>query len=291
MTENTYTYSLLQYRHSQILEEVLNVGVLVYFHQEQKLFFLHPEKLARLRFAYLDFPERTVKSYCKAFEAKALELTKQNSVFKEYDIANHFHSFVNHEFLPEDSSTLQFSNPKTGIIIDSDFQRINDRLYNLYFTVFDQHNEINKRIDELQLITRYKHLLKELQGNVFDIYREKIKLDYIIRPSSENELKFDIAWQNGSLNLVKAISFDVKRKETLQRKAYLNFGQFSAIENFASIHNYNFDLILAKPKNPDLFKAYDEAIKLLERPRYVNLIESADLETYTKKTIIAISKN
>jgi hypothetical protein len=290
MNLKTYTYSILQYRHSQILEEVLNVGVIVYHHKEEKLFFLYPEKLARIRFAYPDVPEKIIKAYCKAFENRANEITQTPDFFSKFDLKNSFEKFLNDEFLSSDNSSLQFTNSKIGLSNELTYKIINNQLYNLYFTVFEHHGEIIKRIDEIYLINKYKQLLKKLDKEILDKKSSKLKFDYIIKPSEENEIKFDFAWQNNGLNLVKPISFDVKRRETLQRKAYLNFGQFSAIEDYAKNNKLRFDLILAKPKNKELYKSYDEAVSLLQKPKYVTLIDSNELEAYSKKTILELLK-
>jgi len=285
---NSYTYSLLQYRHSQLLEEVLNVGIIVFYPTEQKLFFLFPDRLARLRFAYPNVPEKIIRSYCKAFESRAKEISSKPEFFANHDLINSFDRFLNDEFLPDDSSSLQFSAPKLGLNEQNSFQIINNQLYNFYFTVFEHHGEITKRIDELFLINRYKNLIRTLDKEILDKNNTKIKLDYIIKPSNENEIKFDLAWKSDFINLVKPVSFDVKRKETLQKKAYFNFGQFSAIEEYAENNKLKFDLILARPKLRELYKSYDEAIKLLGKTKHVTLIDSNELENFTKKTVTEI---
>lgn len=50
-----------------------------------------------------------------------------------------------------------------------------------------------------------------------------------------------------------------------------------------------FDLLLAKPKEKNLFKAHDNAVKLLEKPNHVKLIEENELKDYSAKTAHAIS--
>ena len=68
------------------------------------------------------------------------------------------------------------------------------------------------------------------------------------------------------------------------RKAYQYFGQFLDLDAFAVKNNFQFDVILAKPKIRPLFKAYDNAIRLLDIPERVSLIEQDDLVEYSKKT-------
>ena len=77
MNKGTFTYALLQYHHSQVLGEVLNIGLVVYFPDHNKLDFIYPNKLIRLKFAYPDVPEKTIKSYFKYFQSRVDELNKQ----------------------------------------------------------------------------------------------------------------------------------------------------------------------------------------------------------------------
>ena len=62
MKNETFTYSLLQYHHSQLLGEVINIDLIVYFPDSSRLEFVYPEKLLRLRYAYPSVPEKTIKS-------------------------------------------------------------------------------------------------------------------------------------------------------------------------------------------------------------------------------------
>jgi len=48
-----------------------------------------------------------------------------------------------------------------------------------------------------------------------------------------------------------------------------------------------FDVILAKPKSKSLFKANDNAIRLLAKLNRITLIEQQALQSYSEKTIEA----
>jgi hypothetical protein len=289
MTNNIYKYSLLQYRHSQFLGEVLNIGVLVYYPSIPKLVFLKPEKLIRLKFAYPNVQEKTIKTYFKAFDERVDALNTKPELFSSIDSDASFAKLIHQEFLPEDSSSLQFGEIKKAIQFIDNLELIENQLYNLYFSVFEHNISNYHRIDEYHLLTKYKNLIKEIGKDIYNKENKRLYFDYEIKPQDGKSFKFDIGWKNGSLNLVKPVSFDVARSETIQNKAYKFYGQFLDLESYAGHNNLRFDLLIAKPKRKELFKTFDNAIKLLNKPKHVELVESDDLVNYTKKTITAIS--
>ena len=255
--------------------------------------FIYPERLLRLRFAYPNVPDKTIRAYYKTFANITSRLNANPEIFADlsFSLDNSLKQFIESELLPPDSSALQFGQIKVGIIYTDNYDDILSDLYNLYFTVFEHTSNLQPRIDEAQLLQKYKTLIREFDTEIFESPNEKLKLNYIIKPSDTKEFKFDIAWQNQTLNLVKPISFDVKRHETIINKAYRFYGQFMDLENFAESQNYRFDLLLARPKAKALFRYYDNAISLLAQPKQVKLIEEDGLKEYSIKTISAISES
>ncbi len=287
MNKGTFTYGLLQYHHSQILGEVLNIGLLVYFPNVKKLAFIYPEKLIRLRFAYPNVPDKTIKAYFKYFDSRVNELNANAEIFSDYDLSKSLQIFIEKEFLQPDSSALQFGNYRTSVLYTEDIDYLKNQLYNLYFSVFQFQENVAKRVDESVLLNKYKKLLKEFTHQPSAIKESnKFHFDYAIEPNAGSTIKFDIAWkEDKELHLVKPVSFDLTRQDTITKKAYQYYGQFLDLENFAKENHYLFDVLLAKPKAKNLAKAYDNAIRLLEIPKGVKLIEHEDLNAYSKATV------
>lgn len=287
MNKGTFTYGLLQYHHSQILGEVLNIGLLVYFPNVKKLAFIYPDKLIRLKFAYPNVPDKTIKAYFKYFDSRVNELNANPEIFSDYDLSRSLPTFIEKEFLQPDSSALQFGNYKTSVLYTEDIAYLKDQLYNLYFSVFQFQENVAKRVDESILLNKYKKLLKEFAHQSSAIKESsRFHFDYTIEPNSSSNIKFDVAWkENDNLHLVKPVSFDLTRQDTITKKAYQYYGQFLDLENFAEENQYLFDVLLAKPKARNLYKAYDNAIRLLEIPKGVKLIENEDLNAYSKATV------
>lgn len=282
MKKATYTYCLLKYNHSQFLNELLNVGILVYFNDTRKIYFEYPEKLFRLRLAYLDIPEKTIKSHLRVTREKIELLNKD--IFNQFPESIDFSKLIDSEILLRDSTCLEFGALKTGLkYIDNEHDIVNN-LYNQFFLYFDSNTVDYNKIDEAFLLNKYKSLLRTFDKSVLDKNNKNIFFDFKINPSDKTEFKFDIAWQNTSLNLVKPISFDVKKPTSIQNKSYRFYGEFIDLELFASEKNYKFDLLISKPSSKDLFKYYDNAIKLLSKPKNVEIILDENIEEYSKKT-------
>lgn len=281
-----YSYSLLKYRHSQILGELLNVGLLVFFHQNQSLHFIYPDKLIRLKFAYPNVQDKTIKSYFKSFELRLDELNKNPEIFAKHNLQDSLSKFIEEELLPSDSSALQFSETKKGIVFNPDNNVVLNQLYNLYFSVFEHDSNTIKKNDESELLTQYKTFIKEFEKDIFQPNQQKIQLNYILKQSENKEYKFEAAWKNHqTLNLVKPISFDLTRKDSIQNKSFRYFGLFTTLEEKANSENLKFDILLARPKKKELFKYYDDALTLLSKPSGVTLIEEEEIKTYSEKTI------
>lgn len=289
MNKGTFTYALLQYHHSQLLGEVLNIGLVVYFPDFNRLEFIYPEKLIRLRFAYPDVPEKTIKSYHKYFVGRTEELNQQPETFVNYSLETSLKQFLEEEFLAPDSSALQFGNFRTAVLYTENLEHIINQLYNLYFSVFRHNENPLRKVDESSLLRKYKGFLEELLPDHKTLREtERLFIDYAIKPNDNSSLKFDIAWkEKKDLHLVKPLSFDLVKPESIQRKAYQYFGQFEDLQDYAEHNNFLFDVILAKPKSRGLTKAYDNAIRLLEKPTRVNLIEQNELKAYSEQTIQA----
>jgi len=136
MNAGTYHHALLQYRHSQILGEVMNIGLIAYFPSHKQLTFLHPENLNRLQCAYHIIPEKTILGYFSAFSERVEEFNANPELFPDNNINGSFQEFVEKEFLPADSSALQFGLYRASVLYTDDIEHIKNQLYSQYLSVF-----------------------------------------------------------------------------------------------------------------------------------------------------------
>ena len=197
-------------------------------------------------------------------------------------------SFLSRHILPNDSTVLQFSHFKTESLRGFSEDFIEKVVLDKVFI-----DDIKAPIHQQQEPKIISKLLSSLKDSGLNEYRHKnnrFQEDYVLTNETGNEFKFDIAWQNGTLNLVKPIGFDLKEGIGIANKAHKNFGQFYDLQSEAEKNNLCYDLILGKPTNRNLFKDYDHAVKLLQNIKNSRLIDADDLKEYSKKVISAISE-
>lgn len=184
--KKTYSYSLLQYHHSIILGEIINIGLLIYFPTISKLRFLHPVDLSRLKNLYLNFPEGTVFSYYEYFQQKVGELNEMPSKLESYDISRSLKDLIDKEFLSEDSSMLQFSNHSKAVLYTDKVDTLIKSLANTYFPldkVYINNEDLNSKTS-LNRQKKADWIKPDVKNKIV-----KVDKDFIFLPN-KNELSF-----------------------------------------------------------------------------------------------------
>ena len=281
---SVFYYSILQYRYAQSLGEVLNIGVLLLFPEQRKAVFLHPERLGRIRKLYPKFAEKIIRSYFKGIVARTNQLTKQPEIFADYEA--HPRQLIDNEILIRDSSALQFGDVKTSVLYTEDLSAIGEQFYKLYLSFYDE-DEYQPRHDETYLLKEYKQLLRQRLDGLLS--REAFEHPITVKPEGTSfTYQFPFAWQNGSFNLVKPVSFDLKLEQSINEKATLNVGQFTVLTDYAEQRNARFDVLVARPKDRKLYRPYEQAVQLLSSQPNVKVVEEEQLASYSEKTAEAL---
>lgn len=273
-----FQYSLLQYHHSAITGEVMNVGVLAIFPEQRQIYFIHPERLTRLKAAYPNFPEKVLRSYFKGIQARTAQLNKQPELFNDYQESPE--TFINNEILIRDSSALQFSKLRNTVLYSDDLSIVANQIAQLYLSLYD-FEEAPKRHDDLYLVNEFR---RQIKRKISESTKLNIRENFAVK-----EYRFPFAWQNGTLNLIDPVSFDLQKSDSIRRKADEQLGKLSRLQDFAIQENANFDLLIARPKQPALISAFQSAIESLKEVKHVRLWHENQLEEYSDKTIETIS--
>lgn len=105
-----FSYSVLRFRPSYLLEEQINIGLLFVFPSEQKVVFLRPNNLNRVQLFYPNADIIILEKYLKSFEQKARNLSVH-----DYHLDNIFKTFI-----PIDASNLYLTASKSGHYSDID---------------------------------------------------------------------------------------------------------------------------------------------------------------------------
>jgi len=289
MKDNFYKYCILKYKHNAFLEESINIGMLIYFSNTSKFSFTYSKNLSRIKYIYDDVPEKTIKEYLKQMEHQIKKFSHiDNDIFHSLEVKD-LTNFISKNLLAIDSSSLQFSKCKHNLQYDFQNEFIEEILIKKF--LIDDIKHFSNQPKEPKLLQKYFSNLKGLDFEKINKNEKKFFIDYQLKNETGNVFTFDYAWQNGSLNLVKPISFDLKEPKSIVEKAYKNLGQFIDLEENAKSKNLRFDLILGKPSSKELFKEYDHAVKLLEKIKFSKLIEEDKIIEYARKTSSEITKN
>lgn len=286
MKDNSYKYSVLKYQHSLLLGESLNIGVLIYFATKNTFIFKYAKNLSRIKSVYDGVAEKTIKHYLTEIEATVSAINEiglfDNDKFAFFDL------FIEKYLLPKDGSVLQFSKGKHCFVNDLSSDYIISSLVNKLLPIKDKNVQLNTLSKEPQLTKTFYSYLSNLDFEKINNKSEKFYKNYVVVNETGNEFYFDYAWQNGTLNLIKPISFDLKEPKSIAEKAYKNYGLFTDLKNEAEENNLRYDLLIGRPQSRDLFREYDHAVKLLSTLEKVNIVLEDQIESYSSKAVQAL---
>jgi len=250
----SFSYSILTYKHSLFLGEVLNVGVLLIYPDENLVEFHYPKKINRIKDLYSDFNERLIKDYLKAFEQKSRKLNRQ---LDKYIFG--YNDLLSDNFMVEDASALQFDSFRTGIYYSSS-EEVTKRYVDLVLGDYKSETLGTKhRITDDSLVQSIKTKVIELNPASKDF----LKFDeQRILKNKHVAFKSDFYWKNGVINYAKAVSFDVSKESTIIDKSILLNGKLRQLEktNYKDSH---VDFIIQEPFTARFKDAFEEAKSIL----------------------------
>lgn len=276
MNKQPFQYSLLRYRHSYLLGEEFNVGILFWFPTESRLEFLYPHYLQRISKLYEDFSTKILRNYLKAFDKQAQKLTRKaegdSDLFPDSGLKSHIGNY----FLTEDSTALYFAEIKKGTYENR--KQILEYYYEQYLSVYDSARPREHK-DEQYILNKVEEGLKTANLS----YTKEIKRNYTVETPYLSET-FKYAWANGTVNLITPVGFDLQRKESITDKACTWKGKLETFKIKAEEENLRFDLIVSRPEERSLFKTYDNVLKLLEENEAPKeIVEEEKIKNYIDK--------
>lgn len=285
MNNNLYTYSLLEYRHSAVSGESLNIGLLVYFVENGSFYFHHSMKLKRIKSIYSNVSDKVIKHYLKQIEIQIEKFSNISDDLYKADLVNHFDYFISQNLLPKDESVLQFSPSRSGI----QYELKKEKIINYLIKSYSLEEEEDSTESKDNYLTRkfYEKIKRELGT----IDKKLFKKNYKIQNRTGVEFNFNYAWQNGNLNLVKPLNFDLKEPRFISEKTYKNYGLIVDIQDYAKEQKLHFDYLVGRPKKKELFKEYDHSINLLSSLDILDIIEEDAIDNYTHHAIDSLSKS
>lgn len=258
------------------LGEALNVGVLFYFPNSNNLFF-YSDTPTRVKSVYKKFDSSAFKEIVRGIELKVKD---QNHLFRNSELES-FKTKIHALVLNEDSTALQFTVPKTAVHAFKSDEEAKNSYIKILFPNSVEHEGEPRKHSETYLIKKYTDLIFGREQSIKDKITRNKKIE-----TDDVSLKFEIAWKNGSLNLVKPISFDLQDEISIQNKSTQYFGYLTLLTDYAKKEHCRFDLLIARPQTKSLFKAYDKALEILKEAKAPKKIVTEDtLKAYSEETI------
>ncbi|MBV5280873.1 MAG: DUF3037 domain-containing protein [Paludibacter sp.] len=271
-------YSILQYKHSPILGEAINVGVLYYFPDEERKLYFYITDATRIKPIYKDFDARYFNSILKLIKNNVVKYS--GDLYAEKLLNDNLKDFVHFYLLKDDDTSLQFSDLNSVINIYSKPELAVEEYTKILLPLSIKKESQTIKYNETYIIKKFKTRLFGHNEELAD----KVTKNYVVK-TDELSFKFDFAWQNGSLNLVHPLSFDLQDTQSIQRKTAEYCSYLSWLNRYTKENNCRIDLLLAKPQESSLQNTYNKSIKLLQAVNSnKQVIPFEDIDSYTDKT-------
>lgn len=279
-----FTYSILQYKHSLALGEALNVGILFAFPETQKLEFVYGSS-TRVKSVYPNFDSIVFNHLLKNIETRLKN--RATDLFAGENLKRGVVDFIHSQILREDSTSLQFQEPSTVInTFDSNERAVKEFSRLLLPGIIVEKKEITRHTEDF-IIKKYTSYIFDKHPNL----EAKFERNPVIK-TNHLSLKFDLSWQNGTLNIIKAISFDLVDKTAIQTKGINNFGALTALKEYAYKENIKFNLLISEPQHQEFYVPYKDALKLIDSVDIdKEIIPSNRIEKYSQATIEYFTRN
>lgn len=270
-------YSILQYKHSPILGEAINVGILFFFPEEQTKLFFQMADSTRLRPIYNDFDTKYFNSILKIIQKNVRNFADQ--LFAKADLINNFEDYIHSYLLKDDDTVLQFTNIFSVLNIFPNIEKAVDEYTKLLLPLSIKQDSSNFKRDDRLIINKVKTVL----SSHCKTYSERVEKDIIVNIGIY-PIKFDIGWKNGTRNLIHPISFDLQESLSIQKKTAEYCGYLKWLESYTDKNNDRIDLLLGEPQDVKLKKDYLQAIDLLnETSTRKKIVPFAEIDQYAEE--------
>jgi hypothetical protein len=270
-------YSILQYKHSLALGEILNVGILFYFPEEKQFEFALGDA-SRLKAIYPNFSSSLFNAYIKNIK---INIKNAIDLFSGYPLSDDFIQFIHSRILPADAAGLVFSEPNQAINVFKDRNTAVTEFSKLLLPGIDIEKPEKIRHSE-------EYLERKFRGYLLDANVEKhLKKDEILN-TKHFIYKFDYSWKSKEgKNFIKPLSFDLQEESAIQNKAATYYGFITDLNDyFKEDQSQRFDLLIAKPQNKDLTRSFENALDFIYSAKgNKNLILEDEIESYTNEII------
>lgn len=275
-----FTYSVLQYKHSLALGEILNVGILFYFPDENKLEFVEGGS-HRVKAIYPDFDNSLFNSYQKSILSN---IKKRVDLFSESPQHAAFSSYIHKFILAQDAAGLIFREPVTVRNVFRSKEKAIEEYSKLLLPGLNVEKPTIFRHNEQFIIKQFNGYVLGKDSNI----NEKIKKNEIVKLKSST-VKFEYVLNN---KYIKPLSFDLTDVNSIQNKSAVIHSQLIQLKDYEKVNKVRFDLLIAKPQELNLENEYNNALDLIDSVSTKHkLITQENWLDYFKNTLNQLVKN
>ena len=251
-TRVSYTYSILRYVHDIATGEFVNVGVALYCAKENYFNVSLRTTVGRVSELFPDVKADAFKVLMKGLNKRFKELNEVHSTPIDFGDKGASLEEIIRSITPKDDSALVWSNVSFGL--SDDPHKILEKLYFRYVSKYD-HKKVQHRRTDNDVWRCFKKDL--LDRRILNNFKEKVI------SGEDDEVEFPFAWKNGVWHCIEPLSFDLSASESIRDKAYKCIGQIASVTD--SSEKFKLYLLISKPKEKGLIKAFDRAVSLLEK--------------------------
>jgi hypothetical protein len=252
MNKMVYSYAVLRYVHDTITDEYLNVGVVLLVPSERYAKARIQHEYARLSKTFNGFNGEYFRKLVRHVETKVNSLPAIWSAELEFAALLEDARSAGNIVLPDDDSSLQFSEPRGGLTADP------DRTLGELFERHVLRNQPQPGLEPRSHEEVWKTFRNEL-GNQ-DVLSA---LQPVVINGSSFEYEFSHAWKNAKWHPLEPISMDAKEGETLRDRAIKWVGR--TIDLQVNDELGTLYLLLGRPQSESLTGSYNKARDLLHK--------------------------
>ncbi len=267
-----FQYSVLRYRRSKSSGELVNIGLMMVIPDEGSIFHFVTTKYARLSRFFGDFDgdgyRKMVNELERHFEDVMLSDGEPRQIhFGEYvathDLEKPSLSKLQPVLVSGPESCFQWSSIMSGIHPRPE-QRFQE-LKREFITRHEESRDGRQRSDESVIQRTVREALKGIP------FEDRIVYDKQITGRHHATHTFALSWVNGITHVLDPISFDYLSNGEIEKKANQWCG---TLYNLQDGEDFLFTGVTAPPPKKSLYKAYDQALQLIdEMPQTKALIE------------------
>lgn len=252
MSDKAYQYALLRYMHDPSTQEVLNVGVLLYSRDAKYLSAKLNTKYSRLSNAFQDVDGDYYRKVLSYLEVQIRhQQTRYNNIGPIGGNLPQTIELVSDRILQTDESSLFFSAAGAGLATDLDEEL--EQLYDYFVGRFEKVPSHQGRDDQ----DIWRSFVPDL-----DLRHVTLHLKPVTIKTPTYELTFEHAWKNEKWHPLEPVSFDLLHDSSIKEKANKWIGRIHTLGKSGQIGTMY--LLVGKPKNKGLRKAYEDAIQNLK---------------------------